>query len=511
MLSMKKFRLNKCTRFFHPTVQPSYLLILCFWSILFSAQAQHSKTTVPETLRLKVVDTHADPLFGVYVVNKNKSYLLTTTDIDGECILHTHLIAPFDSIQFQGMGYKTESYTLNDLKNSRQIILESLHYELEETVIQGISTEELLDKVSSKLKKLPRSTPPYCNFYGKAQYEKITEYRDSAVEYRREYGYYFTSGDIQPKNNWDDKFKSYFVPAYTARSYNLTNDGTDTLAMMYITTEGIRFDAGTRKIFTLLRTIQLYGPLFSGTECYDFTPIDSDSLDYVYRFKTKTTAYPEQTKISCKGTLVIDFHRHILKRMTFEYIDYQLYRQVLLTNQRKVSSPFSTQAEVVLDYDEEGRTYIKSCKQESRWKYDLGDNFVVIEQPSRMHPEKGNLLEKEAFYCYNYQSIKKPLRTSGISVKIHVAQRNPAGSYDSLLFEKLPPLLDHTKAVKDLSRYADIYKQYRQNSNKTYYPDNFLNGFNGFVGVGRDDRAFRNNTQAVRLQVFELFPMPAFP
>lgn len=486
-------------------------LLLCLWNLLFSVQAQLSKTTIPEILQLKVTDTRSHPLFGVYVVNKNKSYLLTTTDIDGECILHTSLIALSDSIQFQGMGYKTETYTLADLQQMGKIVLESLHYELEETVIQGISTEELLEKVSSKLKKLSRNTPPYCHFYGKAQYEKITEYRDSAVEYRREYGYYFTSGDIQPKNNWDEKFKSYFVPAYSARSYNLTNDGTDTLSTMYITTEGIRFDAGTRKIFTLLRTIQLYGPLFSGTDCYEFTPVDSDSLDYVYTFRTKTTAYPEQTKISCKGTLVIDFHRHILKQISFEYIDYQLYRQVLLTNQRKVSSPFSTKAEIRFDYDEQGHIYIKSCKQESRWKYDLGDNFVIIEQPSRMHPEKGNLLEQEAFYCYNYQSIPKQFRNPGVNVKIHVAQRNPVGIYDSLLFEKLPPLLDSQKALKDLGRYSDIYRQYRENSNKTYYPDNFLNGFNGFTGVGRDDRAFRNNTQAVRQQLFELFPPPVYP
>lgn len=487
-----------------------FCFLFCFLLtvLLTAAQTTNSDTT---TLRIKITDQENRPVFGVYVVDKNKSFLITSSDIDGECIIHPHLLSTTDSLLFQGMGYKTVSYPFSELKYLRRVRLEELTYELEETVVQSISTEQLLEHVTAQLKKLPRNTPPYCNYYGKAQYEKITCYRDSAVEYRREFGYYFTSGDIRPRNVWDQNFRSYFVPAYSQRSFNLTNNGSDTLAPLYITTEDNRFDAGTRKIFTLLRAVQLYGPLFAGTRCYEIKPVDTDSLDYTYTFKTRTSDYPEQTRISCRGTLVIDFKRHILKSITFDYIDYQLLRQVLLTNRRKTSSPFSTRAKITFGYDRDNHIYIRSCEQETLWKYDLGGDFVVIEQPSRMHPSAGNLIEKEAFHCYDFLPVKKEFCNHSVTVKIHVAQRNPAGKYDSLLFEKLPLLLEKEKAIRQLSRYTDIRKQFRHNDNRTYYPDNFLNGFNGFIGAGRDDKAFRTNTQAVREQLFELFPPPGLP
>lgn len=484
------------------------LLCLCLSVLLSAARPAESDTTV---IRIQITDSKDRPVFGVYVVDKNKSFLITSSDIDGECIIHPQLLIPGDSVIFQGMGYKTVTYPVYALQSLHQIRLEELNYELEETVVQSISTEQLLEKVTAQLKKLPRNTSPYCNYYGKAQYEKITTYRDSALEYRREYGYYFTSGDVRPRNVWDQNFRSYFIPAYSERSFNLTNDGSDTLAPLYITTEGNRFDAGTRKIFTLLRAVQLYGPLFAGTRCYEIKPQDTDSLDYVYSFQTRPSAYPEQTRISCKGTLVIDFKQHTLKSITFDYIDYQLLRQVLLTNRRKTSSPFSTRAKITFGYDTEEHIYIRSCEQETQWKYDLGNDFLVIEQPSRMHPAQGNLVENEAFYCYEYLPVKKELRNHGTTVKIHVTQRNPAGKYDSLLFQKLPLLLEKEKAFRQLNRYTDIRKQFRFNDNKTYYPDNFLNGFNGFIGAGRDDRAFRTNTRTVKEQFFESFPPPALP
>lgn len=480
-------------------------LFFLYYSIIGIAQTNIVQDRDTTAIRIKIIDKEKNPVFGVYVIDKNKSYLLTTSDIDGECQIHPRLVGLQDSIQFQGIGYQTVSYTLQQLKKIPLLVLEELSYDLNETVIKGFSTKQLLEKASAKLKKLPRNTPPYCNYYGQAQYEKITTYRDTAVEYRREFGYYFTSGDIKPRNIWDQSFRSYFVPVYTARSLNLTNNGSDTLTPVYMTTEETRFDAGTRKIFTLFRTIQLYAPLFAGTRNYEIQPIETDNMDYMYSFRTRTDAYPDDTRISCKGTFTIDFQRHELKTMTFDYIDYQLYRQVILTNKRKVSSPFSSKARIHFSYDNDGQVYIRSCILETRWKYDLGDNFIIIEQPSRMHPAAGNLIEQEAFACYTYEPVEEPFKTAGIGVKIHVAQRNPVGNYDSLLFRKLPLLLDNQRAIKDLNRYSDLETQYRYNDNKTYYPDNFMNGFNGFIGAGRDDKAFRQNTRKVRSQLFEIF------
>lgn len=150
-----------------------FLLICLFFSGTCSLQAQYLTVSDTTTLRIKITDTQNRPIFGVYVINKNKSFLITSSDIDGECIIHNRLLHPNDSIQFQGMGYKLVTYTPAALQKIDRIQLEELSYQLEETIVQSISTEELLNKVSAKLKKLPRSTLPYCNFYGNAQYEKL--------------------------------------------------------------------------------------------------------------------------------------------------------------------------------------------------------------------------------------------------------------------------------------------------------------------------------------------------
>ena len=86
--------------------------------------------------------------------------------------------------------------------------------------------------------------------------------------------------------------------------------------------------------------------------------------------------------------------------MTFDYIDYQLLRQTLLTNRRKTSSPFSTHAQLTFVYDSCGQNYISSCHQQTTWKYNLGKDFILIEQPSRHQPGINRLIEKEAFHLF---------------------------------------------------------------------------------------------------------------
>lgn len=464
------------------------------------------ETEVRNTIRIKITDKLDRPVFGVYVAIKNKNRLLTNSDIDGECTIHKTSVEHHDSIVFQGIGYKTQTIAWHQLHDGTVVRMEGLEFELEESRVYAITTHDLLNKAMNRLKKLPRKTLPQANFYGKAQYEKITEYRERVVEYRREYGYYFTSGDIQPKNVWDNNFRSYFVPAYSARSFNMINNGMDTLSPLYMTSEEIRYDAGTRKIFTLLRAVQLYGPLFSGINSYEISAIESDSPDYMFSFKTLLEDYPSKTNITCKGTFTIDIEQHVLKHISFDFIDYQLYRQILLSRQRKTESPFSTRAEIAIGYDESERPYIRSCSMETYWKYDLGENFVLIEQPSRKFPAIGKLIEREAFACYSFQNVREPLRKN--ITKIHAVQRNPSGVYDSLLFAALPQLLDNKKAIKDLAQYAHLEEQYEFHSGKTYYPDNYLIGFNG---VGRNDPVFHESNELIRQQLFKLFPPPTPP
>ncbi len=485
-----------------------YLLLccLCFSGLALSLRAQtHS---VPSIQKLHITDTRSHSVFGVYVIHKEKSWLITTTDIDGECEFRTDWFAPGDSIQFQGMGYKVATYTVADLKHLREIHLEELNFLLDEMTVSSISMEELLNKAISQINKPIRNQVPLCRFYGRSQYEKITVYHDRALESRREFGYYFTSGNVRCKNVWDKAFRSYFIPTHSARSLNLTNDGSDTLSPLYITTEETRFDAGTRKIFTLMRTVQLYAPLFSSLRFYEIHPMDSDSLDYVFSFQTKPSHYPDDIRISCKGSFTLDYATYRLKNMTFDYIDYQLFRQVILTDRRKTASPFSTKATLTFGYTPEGEIYIRSCHQETKWKHDLGKDFILIEQPSRMHPAFGKLIEKEAFYDYEYLPVQESLQTQTMLSKIHVIQRNPIGTYEPAIFHALPILLDNEKAIADLNQFKDIEQQFQENSEKTYYPDNYINGFNGFGGKGRADKGYQLNLRTVRRQLFELFPLP---
>lgn len=480
---------------------------VAFLFLLTCLSGIHSQAgipTEPDPLRVRITDTRHEPIFGVYVIHKTHSFLLTSTDIDGECFLHTEALSLSDSIQFQGMGYEVITQCLKDLKNNSQIVLKELSYDLEEVNIRAVNTDKILAEAAGWLKKSNIGGTPLCRYQGKAQYEKIVECRDTTVEYRREYGHYFTSGDVKPRDEWDKGFRSYFVPAYTARSYNLTCAGEDTLTPVFLTSENIRFDVGTRKVFTLIRAIQLFGPLFNGTEQYNIRRIESDDSNYVFKFSTNPGYYPERARISCRGTFIIDAEKHRLKSMTFDYIDYQLFRQAIMSSQRKINSPFSTKAGLTFSYTETGQYYIHSCQQETIWKYDLGDNFLLIEQPSRQFPGTNHLIEKEAIQCYDYTPIPNELQTSRTLVKIHLAQRYPTGKYEPEVFDSLPFLLDNRKAISELNLFMNINKQYQYHNEKTYYPDNYISGFGSWK---KSKEVYHANLQAVREQLFDMFPL----
>lgn len=188
------------------------------------------------------------------------SILLATSDMDGECNINISSCQRKDSLLFQGIGYLTRKICLEDMIDRPLIILTELNYELSEAIAQATPIEEILQTAARQLKKFKVPRTPLCRFYGNANYEKQALCKDIVVEYRREYGYYFTSGDIMPANIWDNTYRSYFVPRYMARSHNLTIDGQDTLSPSFLTTGGIRYDIGTRKIFTLIRAVLLYAP-----------------------------------------------------------------------------------------------------------------------------------------------------------------------------------------------------------------------------------------------------------
>lgn len=173
----------------------------------------HAQT---EPIRIKITDQHSNAIFGVYVINKTHNHLITTTDIDGECLIDPSRSAANDSVQFQGIGYETVIFQIRALKQISEIKLKQLKYELSEATVKGIPFDQILQTATNKLKKQAKNLIPLCHYYATAQYEKITEYRDTTAEYRREFGYHFTSGDTKPRNSWDQNHRSDFIPAYIA-------------------------------------------------------------------------------------------------------------------------------------------------------------------------------------------------------------------------------------------------------------------------------------------------------
>lgn len=480
---------------------------LCFLLLCMGIFTQISaQTSPPNILRIKVIDENNKPIFGVYVGHLQKTALLTASNMEGECLINNRILQGSDTLQFQGMGYASLKATVKALRNNPIVCLKELKYELSEAQVKSVSPDYIIKAVSKKLKKQKSPRIPACRYFSPAQYEKITQCHGTAVEYRRELGLYFTSGDVIPFNIWDKTFRSYIVPKYMARSYNLTRNGKDTLVPLFMTTDYTRFDIGTRKIFTLLRAVQLYGPLFNGWKNYEIHPIDSDSTNFIFSFKTHTESYPEKVRISCKGTFTVDRTGLYLKSMDFDYIDYQLLRQLLLTKQKNTASPFSTQASLTFARDTNGLNYIRSCYQTTTWKSDLGDNFILIEQPSRDLPGFNQLVEKEAFYCYDYKTISPNLQDSRILTKIHLAHRYPSGSYVPDIFNRLPQLLDSRTASQELSCFMRLEDQFIINSDKPYYPENYILGSDIDV---REKSTYLQNLADARKCLFEHFSIPS--
>ncbi|WP_059026228.1 hypothetical protein [Gabonibacter massiliensis] len=423
--------------------------------------------SLPDSLRVQVTNTSSEPLFGVYVVNPNRHYLVTTTDEKGYCCFSTGDISLQDSIRFSYLGYKDSIVAVRDLVSMERLALSMKMEFLQEVNVVGIKSADLLEKVMKELQ--PVSPQNNMNFYGKAQYAKITTCFTKAVEYRREFGFFLTSGHVKQKEKWDLDYKFEFIPVYSARSFNLLPDRSDTLRTPYIESS---YNAESKKIFPALRAVFLWGPLFSKLKYYDIQPIESDSNCYKFVFSTREKYYPQDIKIFCKGVLYIDRDDFRLRRIEIDYLDYHFYR---LTNLTRTYAPFSTKMQIELAYNEEGDVYVHSCRQETVWKHKSDQTgFGSIEMPSRRNPEKNRLVETEAFQCMAYQRIPAYAQMQFLREKAVLVASYPFGIYDTKAFEGLPDLLDSGQAIADLSEYKEIEAQFLHHGNKPYYPRSYL-------------------------------------
>ena len=364
-------------------------------------------------------------------------------------------------------------------------------YLLDEVNVIGFKPSKILKKAIKNLAKHPK-TQNYCH-YGQSQYTKITECNKHTVEYRNEYGYFFTTGNTQQKDKWDLNYKFAFIPLYTARSYNLTPNGKDTLSPITMQSSNITYDAGTQKIFTLIRAILSSGPLFM-PKCYDYNFIDQNESNLRFSFRTLENKFPNKTRIYCRGILTIS-KTGFLQHIQIDHIDYNLFS---LTNLKQANSPFSTSVEINIGYDRQSYPYVTSCIQTTTWKHNPNNQYIAIEKPSRRNPTKNNLVETEAYKVENYIPLK--FIDNHLDRILQYAVLNPSGIYDPQIFHLLPVLIPSSKAFTELSQYMDIIKQFQIHSNKPYYPASHILQFTHHT----KDAQFLYNIQYSKLKLFEL-------
>lgn len=97
----------------------------------------------------------------------------------------------------------------------------------------------------------------------------------------------FLLPEIQKRKVNGLNYKFSFVPEYTARSYNLEPNGSDTLHHIAINGSVINYDAGVQKIFTLIRATLKFGPLFFQNSSYNYHLIEYENVNYVFSFSNK--------------------------------------------------------------------------------------------------------------------------------------------------------------------------------------------------------------------------------
>ncbi|MCM1030119.1 MAG: hypothetical protein NC410_01570 [Oscillibacter sp.] len=333
---------------------------------------------------------------------------------------------------------------------------EKIH-ELEEVTISDRSLAQIIKKVSSQLnRKIKAQSYPYPNFYGNARYEKIVESKGKAIQFDRDYGLFLTTGNVK-HTEWDLQYAFRFYPVYSAYSFRLSNSGEDTLKFHYLTggaNYNKNFNSNSRKIFTAMRALTLYGPLFTSPSYYTYKLIDNSNNTYTIAFSPKKKYYLKKIRTLAYGTLQIDKQDLHLKSMQLEDFTYHHHSLVRKFNNH-AQSPFSSRMNVRFSYEGEN-CYIHTCYLETHWEYPKNELYKAIEVASRPYPDRNKIVEKEAWQVENIDSF--PHESDEIFRKSTTVVY---GRYAEEVF-KTPSLLTAApQAIQDLNQYMDIEKQYQ--------------------------------------------------
>lgn len=448
-----------------------YLWYIAF--LVFQFLPFFSKGEKPESYLIQIIDLKNNPIVGVYVVQYPQQRLIGSTDGDGNIEIEVSDFLPEEKLIFQCMGYRSDTLIIKEIKTRPTIILKENSIQLPESTVSITPVKKLLTQTHKQLQPTYKAKEWIRRFYGNGIYSKTVECNGKNVQLFHEYGLFLTSGNCPQKDKFDLEYRLNFIPVYTARSYDLNCSGTDTLKYISIIgskkREDIRFDATSRKIFNIIRTIYLYAPLFVSPEYFEFKLTDIDSSFYTIHFSTKPECFPRRIKGFSRGILQIDRNNQQLQNITLEYFDYYLYT---LSSNPPEKVPYITKVKAQFAYDQEQHAYINQATCETRWKYkaDYQTDVYSIESPSRPFASKNQLIEKESWKIESYQPIPKQYQNSEIAVQAGYASHS-TGTYEPLFIEKYPNPFATPEAQAFLNRFCEIEQQYKENSNKLYWTE----------------------------------------
>lgn len=432
-----------------------------------------SKGEKPESHSIRIIDPQNNPVVGVYVVQYPQQRLIGSTDNNGYIEIEVSDFLPEEKLIFQCMGYHSDTLIIKEIKTRPIIILKENSIRLSESIVSITPVKKLLTQTHKKLQPKYKAKDWIRRFYGNGIYSKTVECNGKNVQLFHEYGLFLTSGNCPQKDKYDVEYNFNFIPVYTARSYDLNCSGTDTLKYLSIIgskkRKDIRFDATSRKIFNIIRTIYLYAPLFTSPEYFEFKLTDIDSSFYTIHFSTKPECFPRKIKGFSRGMLRIDRKNQQLRNITLEYFDYYLYT---LSSNPPEKVPYVTKVKAQFAYDQEQHAYVDQATCETRWKYkaDYEAGVYSIESPSRPFASKNQLIEKESWKIESYQPVPKPYQSSDIAVQASYASCS-TGTYEPLFIKKYPNPFATPEAQASLNRYCEIEQQYQKNSDKLYWSE----------------------------------------
>lgn len=121
--------------------------------LLLSVSANIYANPANEEIKIRITDENQKPIFGVYFILKKQFTLLATSDMEGEGTFPVNSLQPSDTIVFQGIGYATVQYSLQELKRHPAFTMQELQYNLQEATATGHISERNLKESHRKITK----------------------------------------------------------------------------------------------------------------------------------------------------------------------------------------------------------------------------------------------------------------------------------------------------------------------------------------------------------------------